>query len=167
MLNDEVEQLVEQIAFELRQRQWMLVTAESCTGGGVSQALTSLAGSSAWFERGYVTYSNRSKQEMLGVGDELIVRHGAVSVEVVEAMAKGALVNGGGQVSLAISGIAGPSGGSALKPVGTVCFSWVINKISFITDTVVFNGDRGSIRAQAVVYSLRGLLHVLKKKVPA
>lgn len=161
-LKDGIRDAVVQIAETLVSREWMLVTAESCTGGGVAQALTSLAGSSAWFERGFVTYSNRSKEEMLGIDAGLIKRHGAVSLAVVEAMALGALDNSAGQVSLAISGIAGPAGGSETKPVGTVCFSWAIDRVRFSSDLVVFDGDRESVRAQAVAYSLSGLELMLK-----
>ncbi len=157
-MNIEIEQSVAKIGQVLVQRQWMLVTAESCTGGGVAQALTDLAGSSAWFERGFVTYSNRSKQEMLAVDSGLIERHGAVSLQVVEAMALGALAHSAGQVSLAISGVAGPTGGTEQKPVGTVCFSWVLDKINLHSEIIVFNGNRSSIRQQAVAHSLQGLL---------
>ncbi len=158
----EIEQGVAAVAHVLLVRGWMLATAESCTGGGVAQALTEQAGSSAWFERGFVTYSNRSKEEMLGVEAALIERHGAVSLEVVEAMAQGALKHSAAQVALAISGIAGPSGGTPQKPVGTVCFSWAIDQINFNAEMVVFNGDRQSIRMQAIHHSLQGLLAILK-----
>lgn len=157
----EIEQLVAQVAEQLLRRQLKLVTAESCTGGGVAQVLTSLAGSSAWFERGFVTYSNLSKQEMLGVAPALIETHGAVSLEVVEAMARGALTHSAGQVSLAISGIAGPAGGTTQKPVGTVCFSWVLNEINIQSELIVFNGNRAGIREQAVAHALQGLLAAL------
>lgn len=159
----EIEQRVAEVAHVLLERGAMLVTAESCTGGGVAQALTELAGSSAWFERGFVTYSNRSKEEMLGVDAALIDRHGAVSLEVVEAMAQGALRHSAAQVTLAISGIAGPSGGTPQKPVGTVCFSWAIDQINFNSEMVVFNGDRRSIRTQAIHHALQGLLNMLKR----
>lgn len=159
----EIAQSVSQIAQVLQQRQLMLVTAESCTGGGVAQALTSLTGSSAWFERGFVTYSNRSKVEMLGVDAGLIERHGAVSLEVVEAMALGALTHGGGQVALALSGVAGPTGGSMQKAIGTVCFSWALNKIRLSSELIVLKGDRGSVREQAVAHSLHGLLLILTR----
>jgi len=164
-LKVEIEQRVKAIAHALMKRGWMLVTAESCTGGGVAQALTELAGSSAWFERGFVTYSNRSKEEMLGVDAALIERHGAVSLEVVEAMAQGARKHSDGQVALAISGIAGPSGGTPHKPLGTVCFSWAIDQINLSSEVVVFNGDRCSIRAQAIHYSLQGLARILASTV--
>ena len=164
-MDDELEKLVEQVAAVLTLRQMMLVTAESCTGGGVAQALTSLAGSSAWFERGFVTYSNRSKQEMLGVDAGLIESHGAVSLEVVEAMALGALANSGGQVSLAISGVAGPAGGTEEKPVGTVCFAWALTEVRVLSEIVVFKGDRGLIREQAMSHSLQGILRLLEQSL--
>ena len=115
-------QTTEQLAQVLMQRGWMLSTAESCTGGMISAGCTDLAGSSQWFERGFVSYSNEAKQAMLGVPNALLVAHGAVSEAVAQAMALGALNHSQAQVSLAVTGIAGPSGGSAQKPVGTVCF---------------------------------------------
>lgn len=160
-MNDEIAQTVEQIADELLTRKLMLAVAESCTGGGVAYALTSLPGSANWFERGFVTYSNLSKQEMLGVDSSLILHHGAVSLAVVEAMAQGALTRSAAQMSLAISGIAGPGGGSLDKPVGTVCFSWALNSIDFSSELIVFEGDRGSIREQAVAHGLQGVLYIL------
>ncbi len=166
-LNIEIEQRVAQVAQVLLQRRLMLVTAESCTGGGVAQALTELAGSSAWFERGFVTYSNRSKQEMLGVDAALIEHHGAVSLEVVEAMALGALAHSAAQISLAISGVAGPTGGTQQKPVGTVCFSWAIDKINLRSELIVFKGNRRLIREQAIVHSLQGLLLTLERSFVA
>ncbi len=164
-MNDEIAQTVVQVADELLTRKLMLVVAESCTGGGVAYALTSLAGSSDWFERGFVTYSNRSKQEMLGVDAGLIASHGAVSLAVVEAMAQGALVHSAAQVSLAISGVAGPGGGSLEKPVGTVCFSWSLNNIETCSKLIVFKGNRNSIREQAVEYGLRGILRLAESKI--
>ena len=159
-MSDEITGYVAQIAEALLARQLMLVVAESCTGGGVAHALTSLAGSSAWFERGFVTYSNRSKEQMLGVSGDLIAHHGAVSLPVVEAMARGALVHSEGQVSLAISGIAGPGGGSEDKPVGTVCFSFALNNINCSSELVVFEGDRDLIRERAIAYGLLGVLRL-------
>ena len=153
---------VELIAQALLARKLTLAVAESCTGGGVAYALTSLPGSSAWFERGFVTYSNSAKQEMLGVDVRLIERHGAVSLRVVEAMAQGALTHSPAQVSLAISGIAGPGGGSPEKPVGTVCFSWGLNSIKLLSELVVFKGSRDSVREQAILYALRGVLTILR-----
>jgi len=162
-LNDEIVPVVAQIADELLTRQWMLVVAESCTGGGVAQALTSLPGSANWFERGFVTYSNLSKKEMLGVDGDLISQHGAVSLAVVAAMAQGALVHSVANISLAISGIAGPGGGALDKPVGTICFSWALNSINYSSELIVFKGNRNSIRQQAVLYGLRGMLSVLEE----
>lgn len=159
---DEIDQCVAQLAGLLKQRQLMLATAESCTGGGGAQALTSIAGSSEWFERGFVTYSNRSKTEMLGVDPALIEQCGAVSIEVVEAMAYGVIEHSDAQVALAISGIAGPGGGSEAKPVGTVCFGWaekiVIDKIRISSELIVFNGSRCEVRQQAVLHSLQGVI---------
>ena len=162
-MNDEIAQTVAQIADGLLRHKLMLVVAESCTGGGVAHALTSLPGSSSWFERGFVTYSNLSKEQMLGVDAALISHHGAVSLAVVEAMAQGALAHSVAQVSLAISGIAGPGGGSLDKPVGSVCFSWILNGIKFPSQFVVFKGDRDIIREQAALYGLCGVLHVLQQ----
>ena len=119
-------QTTEQLAQVLMQRGWMLSTAESCTGGMISAGCTDLAGSSQWFERGFVSYSNEAKQAMLGVPNALLVAHGAVSEAVAQAMALGALNHSQAQVSLAVTGIAGPTGGSAQKPVGTVCFAWAM-----------------------------------------
>ena len=159
-MKDEIAHHVVRIAEELLARKLMLVVAESCTGGGVAHALTSLAGSSAWFERGFVTYSNRSKEQMLGVCGDLIACNGAVSLKVVEAMALGALEHSEGQVSLAISGVAGPGGGTEDKPVGTVCFSWALKDISFSSEVIVFEGDRDLIRDRAIAYGLQGVLRL-------
>ena len=159
-MNGEIAGHVAQIAEELLARKLMLVVVESCTGGGVAYALTALPGSSAWFERGFVTYSNRSKEQMLGVDSDLIACNGAVSLKVVEAMALGALEHSEGQVSLAISGVAGPGGGTEDKPVGTVCFSWALKNISFSSELIVFEGDRNSIREQAVAFGLQGILRL-------
>ena len=135
-----------------------VATAESCTGGWVAQCLTSIAGSSDWFERGFVTYSNEAKQEMLGVAPETLVRHGAVSAATAHAMAEGALRRSRADWSVAITGIAGPGGGSPEKPVGTVCFAWAGPDGVVATDTQQFAGDRQAVRAQSVAHALRGLL---------
>ena len=153
-------ELAQQVAAALQARGLRIVTAESCTGGWVSMALTAVAGSSDWFERGYVTYSNAAKRDDLGVQEETLRRHGAVSEETAREMATGALKRGGGQVALAITGIAGPTGGSAAKPVGTVCFAWAHgSKIS--SETRRFDGDRESVRRQSVLHCLQGLLQLL------
>src|SRR5215212_9301448 len=118
--------LADEVGRRLKARGGMIATAESCTGGWVAQELTAIAGSSAWFDRGFVTYSNEAKQEMLGVRAETLARHGAVSEETAAEMARGALERSRGSFALAITGIAGPTGGTAAKPVGTVCFAWAL-----------------------------------------
>jgi nicotinamide-nucleotide amidase len=139
-----------------------LATAESCTGGWISQVVTHTAGSSAWFERGFVTYANDAKVEMLGVAPETIAEFGAVSLETVAEMAAGALANSNAMISLAVSGVAGPSGGSPDKPVGTVCFAWCKLGDEPQAERHRFDGDREAIRYQAVVCALEGLLARLK-----
>lgn len=146
------------------QRRLLLATAESCTGGWVSQVITHTAGSSGWFERGFVTYSNEAKVEMLGVRAETLTRHGAVSEETAAEMAAGALKHSNAMYSLSITGIAGPAGGSPGKPVGTVCFAWCRVGAQAAVETAVFAGDREAIRRQAVLHALRGLLARLDTK---
>ncbi len=135
----------------------MLATAESCTGGLIAAACTDLAGSSDWFERGFVTYSNAAKTELLGVPAELIVVHGAVSREVARAMAEGALARSHAHIGVAVTGVAGPGGGSADKPVGTVWFGWRVPGRSE-TECRQFTGDRAAVRAQTVAHALGRLL---------
>jgi len=142
------------LAAALRRRGEWLVTAESCTGGWVAKICTDLAGSSAWFERGFVTYSNDSKQEMLGVSAETLDRYGAVSEQVVQEMAAGALQNSHAQWALAISGLAGPGGGSGEKPLGTVCFAWAGPDGWVMNRRYCFDGDREAVRRQAVSTAL-------------
>ena len=149
------------VAQRLKAGGGMIVTAESCTGGWVAQELTAIAGSSAWFDRGFVTYSNEAKQEMLGVKAETLRRHGAVSQETVREMAQGALARSRGTVALAITGIAGPTGGTAAKPVGTVCFGWATRQGGVRAETKHFPGDREAVRRQSVEYSLAGVLLLL------
>ena len=139
----------------------LLVTAESCTGGWIAQVVTAIAGSSDWFERGYVTYSNAAKQESLGVAADTLVRFGAVSEETAREMALGALAASHASVALAVTGVAGPSGGSAEKPVGTVCFAWALRDRPPCSETRRFSGDRGEVRRRAVMRSLQGLIEVL------
>ncbi|MES2320456.1 MAG: CinA family protein [Pseudomonadota bacterium] len=138
----------------------LLATAESCTGGGVSCALTEVAGSSAWFECGFVTYSNASKSALLDVPAALIAQLGAVSEEVAAAMASGALANSNAHVALSTTGIAGPSGAVPGKPVGTICFGWSRAGATH-TERLVFTGDRQSVREQTVVHALKGLLRFI------
>lgn len=163
--NDDLEKLAAEVGIQLAKRKWMLATAESCTGGWVAAAMTAIAGSSAWFERGFVTYSNEAKREMLGVPAELIERHGAVSEEVARAMAAGALRHSRAQIALSITGVAGPSGGSAEKPVGLVCFGWAVGNLSQMVETKRFLGDREAVRRASVIHALQGVLAQLKKPV--
>jgi nicotinamide-nucleotide amidase len=164
--------MIETLASLLLHRGWMLVTAESCTGGMVAARCTDLAGSSQWLERGMVTYSNEAKHELLGVDTALIDAHGAVSEEVARAMAIGALRHSRAQVSVAITGIAGPSGGSAAKPVGTVWFAWAVPsdtgptlgaETAFVrTACGHFNGDRASVRLASADRAIQGLIELLQ-----
>jgi nicotinamide-nucleotide amidase len=145
------------LAQALKNRSRMMASAESCTGGLIAAACTSLSGSSDWFERGFVTYSNAAKTEMLGVPTRLIEAHGAVSEAVARAMALGALAHSKAQISVAVTGVAGPSGGSPDKPVGTVCFGWAIDGQAW-TECQRFDGDRDAVRAATVAHALQGLL---------
>jgi len=145
----------------LLQRQWMLATAESCTGGLIAATCTDLAGSSAWLERGFVTYSNEAKTELLGVPAALIATHGAVSEPVARAMASGALQHSRAQVALSVTGIAGPSGGSPDKPVGTVWFGWATPG-GVWSEVQRFDGDRAAVRAATVQHSLQRLVGLLR-----
>ena len=154
----ELEKLAEQVGLRLIDRGEMLATAESCTRGWVAQSLTAIAGSSDWFERGFVTYSNEAKQEMLGVARETLDRHGAVSVATAQAMAQGALRRSRADWSVAITGIAGPTGGSPDKPVGTVCFGWAGPDGFTTTELCHLAGSRAEVRAQSVAYALHGVL---------
>ena len=149
-----------QIADLLQKKGWMLATAESCTGGLIAAACTDLAGSSNWFERGFVTYSNAAKTEMLGVDAALIAVHGAVSEAVVQAMAAGALAHAQAQVSLAVTGVAGPGGGSADKPVGTVWLAWCVGG-TVHTELKHFPGDRAAVRAATVTHAFDRLVALL------
>ena len=151
----------QQLAALLLQRQFKLATAESCTGGLIAATCTDLAGSSEWFERGMVTYSNEAKTEMLGVDADLIATHGAVSEPVARAMAAGALQQSGAQVSVAVTGIAGPSGGSDAKPVGTVWFAWGLPG-GVTTEMQRFDGDRAAVRQATVRHALARLNQLLQ-----
>ena len=153
-----IEELVQQLAAKLTEKGWMLATAESCTGGMIAAACTDLAGSSQWFDRGFVTYSNEAKTEMLGVPAELIEKHGAVSEEVVRAMAEGAIRHSRAQVSIAVTGIAGPGGGSKEKPVGTVWVGWCVDG-NTLTNCLHLDGRRATIRTSTLTNALQYLLH--------
>ncbi|WP_235501152.1 MULTISPECIES: CinA family protein [unclassified Hydrogenophaga] len=153
-------ELVEALARALKTRGLMMATAESCTGGLIAGACTDLSGSSDWFERGFVTYSNAAKTSMLGVPAALIAQHGAVSEPVARAMAAGALAQSAAQLAVAVTGVAGPTGGSADKPVGTVWFGWATPAGTF-TEHQRFDGDRAAVRAATVRHALTGLLQRL------
>ena len=153
--------LLHAVAKALRTKGWMLATAESCTGGWIAKLCTDLAGSSAWFERGFVTYSNAAKQDMLGVQVTTLAQYGAVSEAVTAEMAVGVLLHSRAQVAVSVSGIAGPGGGTATKPVGTVCFGWAVQGGEVHTATRTFEGDREAVRYQAVQYALSGVLQAL------
>ncbi len=153
--------LAAQVGRSLHAHGFMLATAESCTGGGVGQAITDIAGSSEWFERGFITYSNESKREMLGVSQDALKLHGAVSEAVVREMVAGALQKSRAQVALAVSGIAGPSGGTPEKPVGTVWFAWGLRSGVTYTKLHHLGGSRAEIRVQSVRIALQGVLELL------
>ena len=153
--------LAAQVGELLKSHGLMLATAESCTGGGVAQAITEVAGSSAWFERGFVTYSNRSKQQMLGVNESTLMQHGAVSEATAREMVAGALQHSEAQVALAVSGIAGPDGGTPDKPAGTVWFAWGLKDGVTIARMHRLNGDRAEVRAQSVRIALQGVRDLL------
>ena len=161
MSSNPLQQLAAAAGQALQHKGLLLATAESCTGGGVAQAVTEIAGSSAWFECGFVTYSNGSKSAMLGVPAELIAAHGAVSEEVAAAMACGALQHSNAKVALSTTGIAGPGGAVPGKPVGTVCFGWATDA-GVQTERHVFDGDRQAVREQAVAHALQGLLRFIR-----
>lgn len=160
MTNDILD-LATRVGRMLESKGLLLATAESCTGGGVSQAVTEIPGSTAWFECGFVTYSNASKTEMLDVPAALIAQVGSVSEEVAGAMAEGAVANSNAHVAVSTTGIAGPSGAVPGKPVGTVCFGWSRGDSTY-TERLVFAGDRHAVREQTVAHALAGLLRFLE-----
>ena len=160
-MEGKIGELVGQLAEQLCQANLKMAAAESCTGGWISKVCTDLAGSSAWFERGFVTYSNEAKMEMLGVSADTLERFGAVSAEVAEEMAMGALSRAPVQASVAVSGIAGPDGGSVEKPVGTVWFGWAFVDQPATSECVRFEGGRSDVRRQTVIFAVEGLLQRL------
>ncbi len=161
-MSPELETLAREVGHSLKQHGLMLATAESCTGGWVAQMVTSIAGSSEWFDRGFVTYTNVSKRELLGVKTTTLSRFGAVSEQSAREMAEGALMHSHAQLALAITGIAGPSGGTPEKPVGTVCFAWAGKKRETKSVKHQFSGDREAVRRQAVATALQGLLDFIR-----
>ncbi len=154
--------LAEKVGYLLQEKKRLLAVAESCTGGWVASVITSIPGSSQWFERGFVTYSYRAKVEMLGVSTDILQKYGAVSEETAQAMAQGAILHSQASISLAVTGIAGPDGGTIDKPVGTVCFAWAEESVSIETHCRHFSGSRHEIRAQSVVYVLQHLIKILE-----
>jgi nicotinamide-nucleotide amidase len=159
--DEELHQLASELGDKLKARGWMLATAESCTGGWVGQSVTALPGSSQWYERGFITYANDAKIEMLGVPPETLALHGAVSEETASAMAAGALAHSHAQAALAISGIAGPGGGTPQKPVGLVCYGWALSDGTVMSSTCRLDGDRDEIRSRAVAAAFRGLIDLI------
>jgi len=157
----EKDRLVEQLATLLLHKGWRMATAESCTGGWIAKCCTDRAGSSAWFDRAYIAYSNEAKMDMLAVKPGVLQQYGAVSEVVARQMAQGALLASGVEAALAVTGIAGPDGGSAEKPVGLVWFAWAIRGQNASSDCREFGGDRESVRRQSVLHALRGLLQRL------
>ena len=161
-MNDtEITALSARIGELLKAGGMMIATAESCTGGGIAEALTRVPGSSAWFDRGFVTYSYEAKVDLLGVKRESLVDHGAVSAETVQDMVDGAISRSRAQVAVAVTGIAGPEGGMPGKPVGTVWFAWKFPKKPIVSEVCHFAGDRASVRQQTVAHALNQLLHNL------
>lgn len=157
-MDAQLDTLSRQIGEHLATHGWRLATAESCTGGWVAEVVTATAGSSGWFDCGFITYSNDAKCALLGVSPMTLARYGAVSEQTTAAMAKGTLERSEADVSLSISGIAGPGGGSKDKPVGTVCFGWARSGEAPQTATCHFDGDREAVRRQAVIFALEEIL---------
>jgi len=157
MSNQTLQQLATDLHQQLQQKRWMISVAESCTGGWVGKVLTDMAGSSASFDRGFITYSNQAKTQMLAVQEQTLIDHGAVSEATAKEMVAGTLQHSLSQVALAISGIAGPSGDSATKPIGTVCIGWGSSQ-QINTHTYLFAGDRDAVRQQAVEQALANML---------
>jgi nicotinamide-nucleotide amidase len=158
MAESDLETLAARVGERLVARGWMLATAESCTGGGVAHAVTTISGSSVWFDRGFVTYSNAAKQELLGVTADTLDRHGAVSEATAREMVEGALACSAAHVAVAITGVAGPTGGTPSKPVGTVCFAWAVRGGKTDAETRHYVGDRAAVRAQSVAQALERVL---------
>jgi nicotinamide-nucleotide amidase len=158
----DLETLATQVGQELQRRKLVLATAESCTGGWVSQVITACPNSSQWFDRGFVTYTNLAKQELLGVSETVLAENGAVSEKTARAMAEGAIARSKAQVALSITGIAGPTGGTPEKPVGTVWFAWAGAGHDTVAARYVFEGDRHEVRRQAVERALQRLIEFIR-----
>ena len=162
MTNEILYKLAARAGKLLKTRKLMLVTAESCTGGGVGEAVTMVPGSSDWYERGFITYTYISKRELLGIKRQTLDKFGAVSEQTTREMAAGALKHSHAQVAVAVSGTAGPSGGTPDKPVGTICLAWCLKNGAMVSETRRFNGNRQTIRRKAVMRALQGVLEMLE-----
>ena len=158
--NQSITSIAERVGNQLLQKKAKITTAESCTGGGIAEAITATAGSSQWFEYGYITYANRAKKQLLTVSQKTLDAYGAVSEQVVEQMAVGAIHSSGANYAIAVSGIAGPDGGSAEKPVGTVWVCWITPETTRV-EQYQLQGDRQAVREQVIKISLQELLHQL------
>ena len=161
-MTEDITQLAQLLGNKLAAKGWQISCAESCTGGGIGYAITSISGSSAWFKKGFITYSNDAKQDMLGVREGTLTEHGAVSAATVEEMAAGAAKQANAEVAMAVSGIAGPDGGTPDKPVGTVWFGFFING-QRITRKQQIKGDRQTVRIKAIEFALSHTLQLLLK----
>ncbi len=159
---NQILKLSQQLGRQLQERQWRVATAESCTGGGVAAAITASAGSSAWFEYGIVSYANTAKQKLLGVCETSLTEEGAVSAAVVTEMVNGVLTLSSADIAVAISGIAGPGGGTPEKPVGTVWFAWATATGDLLTEQKQFDGDRHDVQSRSVIHALQGLIDLSK-----
>ncbi|SDY96009.1 CinA family protein [Nitrosomonas sp. Nm33] len=157
----------EQLGEALAEKGLMLASAESCTGGWIGQAVTAVAGSSAWYDRGFITYSNHAKQQMLGVQPATLTQYGAASEQTAQEMAAGAIKMSDAQLAVAVTGIAGPTGGSKEKPVGMVCFAWASKQGLARSETHFFSGDREAVRRQAVGVALLGIIKLLENMPPS
>lgn len=165
-MNSSILQLAQDLGVRLQERKLLCSVAESCTGGSLAAAITAIEGSSKWFDCGFITYSNEAKEEMLNVGHQVLAQYGAVSEETAQEMALGAIINSNATISVAITGIAGPGGGSKEKPVGTVWIAWAGNFKPLKVQRFIFQGDRTSIREQAVKTALQGLIERSSEKLP-
>ena len=161
MADKRLHELAVEVGAALKARGFVLATAESCTGGWIGEAVTAVPGSSEWYERGFITYTNVAKREMLGVAADTLEKFGAVSEETVKAMVSGALAHSHAQLAVAVSGVAGPSGGTPAKPVGTVCIAWGLTTGEPSAETRLFAGDREAVRRQSVERALAGVLALL------
>ena len=165
-VREPIDELAQRLGAVLVARDWRTATAESCTGGGIAEAITRIAGASAWFDQGFVPYTNAAKHRQLGVPEATIEHHGAVSAATVEAMVTGALTHSEADIAVAVSGVAGPGGGTPTRPVGTVWFAWARRGERGEAQAMHFNGDRADVREQTVRHALEGLISVAEEPGP-